>query len=57
MTRAFSIAPNQESRWRKIITRGIEPRTVQPTELPISKAAVSIIRRCDLFATPHQITF
>ena len=35
----------------------IEARTVQPTELPISKAVVSIIRRCDLFATPHQITF
>jgi hypothetical protein len=35
----------------------IEARTAQPTELPILEAVVSIIRRCDLFATPHQITF
>jgi hypothetical protein len=35
----------------------IEAQTVQPTELPISEAVVSIIRHCDVSATPHQLTF
>jgi hypothetical protein len=35
----------------------IEAQTFRPTELPISKAVVSIIRLCDVSATPHQITF
>jgi hypothetical protein len=55
----FTIARNQERDSAKLsrgLSVAIEARTVQPTELPISEAVVSIIRHCDVSATPHQIT-
>jgi hypothetical protein len=52
-----AIKNRDRAKLSRALSVAIEALTVQPTELPILNAVVSIIQDCDVSATPHQITF
>src|SRR5262249_40083641 len=58
--RCLAVVPAITNRGVRKLSRGLSvaigARALQPTELPISEAVVSIIRPCDLFATLQRVT-